>query len=67
MSSQLSGRLRAVWHTGFVGRVAEKDPFQAALIAPELPFVVPLIDTYETLAPLDTCRLPIIPIVCRST
>jgi hypothetical protein len=40
MSSQLSGRLRAARHARFVGRVAEKDLFQTALQAPELPIVV---------------------------
>ncbi|MBZ0288399.1 MAG: ATP-binding protein, partial [Anaerolineae bacterium] len=40
MSSQLGGRLRAARNARFVGRVAEKDLFQTALSASELPFYI---------------------------
>jgi hypothetical protein len=40
MLSQLGGRLRAARHSRFVGRIPEKDLFQSALSATELPFFV---------------------------
>jgi hypothetical protein len=40
MGSQLGGRLRAARNARFVGRAAEKDLFQTALTAPELPFYI---------------------------
>jgi hypothetical protein len=40
MNSQLGGRLRAARSARFVGRVAEKNLFQTALVAPELPFYI---------------------------
>jgi len=57
MSSQLSGRLRAARHARFVGRAAEKDLFQTALAAPELP-----LSSCIFLAPVGLAKPP----YCRS-
>ena len=52
MSTRLADRLIAARHRRFVGRAAACDPFHSALAAPSRPHVI-LIDTCETLAPLD--------------
>ena len=52
MSTRLADRLSAAHHRRIVGRTAQRDLFRSALAAPSRPHVI-LIDTCETLAPLD--------------